>query len=183
MKFHSPRQAAKVLGLGQATVHRHCVRHTGFGQWLDGRWRVPQAHIERVLAGETAAQIGRLPSLPIDNATGSITVLREDTPDLFSDEPAAAADAEMADAVTPDAEQDELRHRLLRSYFFSLGLRHHDGELSAQKRQSLVWSVSEDLLAIIRTLGIVPAGGLKDAIRDEGVLREYRALTGIDAKI
>lgn len=82
-----------------------------------------------------------------------------------------------------DTAQTDLHHRLLRGYFFSLGLQHHDDELSAHKRRCLAWSISADLLAIIRALGTVPSGGLKGALRDTGVLREYRATTGIDAEI
>ncbi len=76
MQFLSPRQAAKVLGIGQATAHRHCVRHDGFAQWLDGHWRIPLAHVTRVQEGETPAQIARRPSLQTAAATGSGTEVR-----------------------------------------------------------------------------------------------------------
>jgi hypothetical protein len=72
---------------------------------------------------------------------------------------------------------------LLCCYFCAIGARAHFFELSDAKRRSLFWSISEEALAVIKVLGLLPVGELKATLRDTCVLREYRRMTGIDTEI
>ena len=47
------------------TIRGHCKRHTGFGVPPGVvQWRIPVAHIDRMLKGESVEQIARNPSIP-----------------------------------------------------------------------------------------------------------------------
>lgn len=163
MQFHSPRQAAKILNIGPATVHRFCVRHAGFAHWLDGRWRIPEAHIARMIQnGETPAQIGR-----------KLSLLNGNTP--------SAADHEVA-----SDSQDDIagpRHQLVQSYFCLLAARHYADEISAPSNDRLLGVLASNILGAIKALGMIEAGGLRTAIAECDALAEFRILTGISAII
>lgn len=57
--FLSTGEAAALLGFCRATINRICGLHPGFAVRVDagGKYMVPREHVDRVLAGETPAEI------------------------------------------------------------------------------------------------------------------------------
>jgi hypothetical protein len=161
MEFLSPRQAAKLLGVGHATVHRRCQQYDGFAQMVDGRWRIPAAHINRVLVGETAAQVGRNPSAREGNATGS------------------NSDGAAAQALQGGA--NHARCQLVQSYFCLLAARHHADEISGPSNDRLLGALASKILDAMKALGLIETGGLRRAISEYEGPGEFHALTGIRA--
>lgn len=47
--FNSLRDAATYAGVSYVTVRRWCERHR-IGVLMDGRWRIPRADLDRILA-------------------------------------------------------------------------------------------------------------------------------------
>jgi hypothetical protein len=62
--FLSPSQAGSEIGFSAWTMLKCCHDHPGFGFRLrpGGRWRIPEQHIVRVLAGEPVPEIPANPS-------------------------------------------------------------------------------------------------------------------------
>jgi Helix-turn-helix domain len=161
MEFYSPRQAAKLLCVGHATIHRHCQQHDGFAQMVDGRWRIPTAHIDRVLEGETVAQVAKNPSHPEGNAS---------------------SDTGTANAIRAhQGETERARRQLVQSYFSLLAARHHADEISATSHDRLLGTLAGNILEAMKDLGLIEAGGLRTAISECEAPAEFRALTGVRA--
>ena len=63
--FCSPASGGRMVGVTGETIRGHCKRHPGFGvQAGVVQWRIPVAHIDRMLKGESVEQIARSPSIP-----------------------------------------------------------------------------------------------------------------------
>jgi hypothetical protein len=63
-KFFSATEAGDKLGFSAWTMVDYCRNFPGFGFRLrpSGRWRIPEQHIDRVLAGEPVPEIAANPS-------------------------------------------------------------------------------------------------------------------------
>ena len=57
LDFLSTEQAGFELGFHRNAHARACRENPGFGVRLNGSYRIPRDHIERVKAGDTPAQI------------------------------------------------------------------------------------------------------------------------------
>ncbi len=66
-KFLSATEAAPRVGFSAWTLVDYCRNFPGFGFRLrpGGRWRIPEEHIARLLAGEPVPEIAASPSLPL----------------------------------------------------------------------------------------------------------------------
>jgi hypothetical protein len=76
----SPSEAAAQLGFSTWTITHYCRSHAGFGFKLGSRgwWRIPPAHVRRVLAGETAAEVAARPTVtPLDVPIKTASWLQE----------------------------------------------------------------------------------------------------------
>jgi hypothetical protein len=65
--FCSPGGGGRRVGVTCETMRSHCKRHAGFGIRAGViQWRIPEAHIDRMLKGESVEEIARNPSIPTD---------------------------------------------------------------------------------------------------------------------
>lgn len=55
--FVDTTEAAELTGVCRSTMARACRDNPGFAIRLNGAYRIPTQHIERVLRGETPSQI------------------------------------------------------------------------------------------------------------------------------
>lgn len=55
--FVDTTEGAELTGVCRATMARACRDNPGFAVRLNGAYRIPRQHIERVRRGETPAQI------------------------------------------------------------------------------------------------------------------------------
>ena len=62
MDFISTREAGDRLGLQSCSIWRLCRRNPGFGLQVGSHFRIPSAHIQRVLDGESVKSISSSPS-------------------------------------------------------------------------------------------------------------------------
>jgi hypothetical protein len=70
------------------TIRSHCKRHPGFGVRAGVvQWRVPVAHIDRMLKGESVEEIARNPSIPAERCSPEIADALYEAPQV--DEAAA----------------------------------------------------------------------------------------------
>jgi hypothetical protein len=63
--FLSCNAFAARTGYRRQTINFLCLRHRGFGFQAGprGRWRIPSAHVGRLLRGESVAEIAAAPSI------------------------------------------------------------------------------------------------------------------------
>lgn len=57
--WHTAGSAGRELGVSRQTIFRACVANPGFGVRVINEFRIPDAHVRRVLAGETPADIAK----------------------------------------------------------------------------------------------------------------------------
>lgn len=68
--FCSPASGGRRVGVTGETIRGHCKRHPGFGIRPGVvQWRVPVAHIDRMLKGESVEEIARNPSIPVERCS------------------------------------------------------------------------------------------------------------------
>ena len=68
--FCSPASGGRMVGVTGQTMRGHCKRHIGFGVPAGAvQWRIPVAHIDRMLKGESVEQIARNPSIPAERCS------------------------------------------------------------------------------------------------------------------
>jgi hypothetical protein len=60
--FLTTGEAGAICGLRSSTVWRFMQRYPTFGIKMNNHRRIPRAHIDRLLAGETVAEIAANPS-------------------------------------------------------------------------------------------------------------------------
>ncbi len=57
--YVTPAQAAELLGVSSSTVRRAILKHTGLAVRVGKPLRIPASHVERLLRGDSPANIAR----------------------------------------------------------------------------------------------------------------------------